>query len=204
MKKALYVCFLCLIFGVPVLCQEKVSVTAIKANLRGTPSSDGIIVTTVSQGEKFELIINKGAWYLVQTPKYVGWIHGNAISIDYSELDAYINRQVREMGLVQDSPNQIPRKTNKPPTTNSSPFQEEYVGGNVNPTIEIKNEADRTVTLILGGAKFVIGAGRTQSITLEPGNYEYFASAPGVNSLSGIKAYKVGYNYSWVFYISRY
>lgn len=62
--------------------QSSATVIAIKANLRGTPRAKGKIITTVKKDEAVEVISKNGAWYLVQTVDFVGWINGNSISMD--------------------------------------------------------------------------------------------------------------------------
>src|ERR1041384_2278798 len=61
--------------------QAKVEVITEKANLRGTPTPSGTAVTQVSQWQIFDLIKQVGPWFLVQTPEYAGWPHGNTIRI---------------------------------------------------------------------------------------------------------------------------
>lgn len=58
-----------------------VTVISEKANLRGTPSVNGEVVQEVSQDEVFELVTSRGAWFLVQTSRFVGWLHGNTIRL---------------------------------------------------------------------------------------------------------------------------
>lgn len=180
--------------------EETVTVIAIKANLRGTPDSRGAIVTIVEKNETFELIAKKGAWFLIQTPKYVGWIHGNAIEIDnYSSSPRTSSSSSYESYTTV----KLPQKTTKRPTDGQSPFKAEYVGGYADPTITITNDADRKVTLIFGGVTYILESGQTKSITVEAGNYEYHASAPRAVPLSGVNTYEVGHIYTWRFYISR-
>jgi SH3-like domain-containing protein len=56
-----------------------VTVISVKANLRGTPSTTGDVVDEVRKDETFKLLEERGSWYLVQTPSYVGWLHGSTI-----------------------------------------------------------------------------------------------------------------------------
>lgn len=82
MKKLLIILAFVFIFSATVFTQtEQIIITAIKANLRGTPNSQGVVVTTVNSGETFTLIKQVGEWYLVQTPKYVGWLHNSTARI---------------------------------------------------------------------------------------------------------------------------
>lgn len=77
--------FFVLLLALTVSAQTKtVTVITEKANLRGTPSPKGSVVEEVSQGEVFELITSKGAWYLVQTSRFVGWMHGNTIKLNFN------------------------------------------------------------------------------------------------------------------------
>jgi len=64
-----------------VISAQQVAVITEKANLRGTPNSSGKVVTEVSQGQLFDLIKQVGGWFLVQTPDYVGWLHGSTIKL---------------------------------------------------------------------------------------------------------------------------
>lgn len=165
---------------------ETVTVISIKANLRGTPSMSGIVVTSVNQGDVFELITTKGAWYLVQTPKYVGWLHGNSIRLDDGTSSDY------------DEP--TPRTTTAPVSGGSSPFQSEYVGGE-RTVISVNNTAKRTLTLTFGGVRYVIPDGGSKVIVADGGAYEFLATAPGVRSMSGVKQFDRGFRYSWTFYV---
>jgi hypothetical protein len=67
-----------LIFPVLAFAQ---SATVIKenANLRGTATSTGKVVTVLSYGTELEVIKQTGAWFLVQSPEFAGWLHGNTI-----------------------------------------------------------------------------------------------------------------------------
>jgi len=67
-----------------------VTVITEEANLRGTPTSAGEILAVVEEGDRFRLIEKKGAWYLVQTPAYVGWLHGNTIRLETDSRGASV------------------------------------------------------------------------------------------------------------------
>ena len=71
-----------LISTVSVFPQNRyVTVIAINANLRSTPTSSGKILDVVEQDETYRLIEQRGPWYLVETENYVGWLHGNTIRL---------------------------------------------------------------------------------------------------------------------------
>jgi len=179
-----------LLVSVSVFAQDTVTVISIKANLRGTPSTSGLVVMTVNKGENFELIKEDSPWYLVQTPTYVGWIHGNAIRKHEEILP-----DLSDLAI-----NEVPRTTTKPSTTGQSPFKTEYVGID-NTIIRITNSADRTLSLTFGGVKYVIAKDEERTIEAEGGNYEYLAKAPGVLPASGVKNFAKGYKYTWNFFI---
>lgn len=122
-----------------------------------------------------------------------------------SYLDSIIDNEesTQRPSIVETIPKSdiTPKITTKKPTENKV-FTETYVGGNSRPTITIKNDAGRVLTLVLGGAKYLLQADETLQLTVDEGNYEYFASTPTTNSLSGVNKYKNGYAYTWEFYIS--
>jgi hypothetical protein len=95
-----------------------VTVISEKANLRGTPSPTGKVVEQVSQDEVFELITSKGAWYLVQTSGFVGWLNGNTIKLNFEILasePAILQEQAPQ--IVAETPAQSSRTETIPPTT---------------------------------------------------------------------------------------
>lgn len=172
--------------------QETITVTAIKANLRGTPSTSGIVVTTVNNGESFELIKEKAPWYLVQTPKYVGWIHGNSISLD-NDFDKIAERYPEPAR---------PKTTLKPVTGGDSLFESEYIGGDET-SVLVVNQTDRLLTLNFGGVKYTVAAGKEYQIEIDGGRYEFSASVPRAYPTSGVEEFKTGYRYSWRFFIVK-
>ena len=190
MKRIVDFAVIVLLLGLSALAQDTITVISIKANLRGTPTTNGIIVTTVDRDETFELIKEKSPWYLIQTPKYVGWIHGNSIRVgdDLPDLSAY---EIK-----------TPRPTTKPVTGTEadSPFQSEYVGGEET-IVYVSNSADRTLTLTFGGVKYVLAKGDQKTIQVDGGNYEFLATATGVRSKSGVREFRKGYSYTWKFFI---
>ncbi len=196
MKRTVVCAVFVLFLGLSALAQDSVTVISIKANLRGTPATNGIVVTTVDQGETFELIKDKSPWYLVQTPKYVGWIHGNSIRVD----EAWRSALTRPITVTRD--NDTPRTTTKPltGTAEDSPFREEYVGGDTS-VINISNSSNRTMNLDFGGARYVLANGEKKTLEVSGGNYEFTASAPGVRSKTGVREFKKGSSYTWDFFV---
>ncbi len=97
-----------------------------------------------------------------------------------------------------------PKSTKDLPQTSGPVFEEKYVGGNLPPTITVKNVSDRTMNLLFGGIPFTVLAGGSEVIkTTDGGIYQFKASAPGVRSLEGSREFKRGYSYSWTFFIRK-
>jgi hypothetical protein len=80
MKKLLPL-LLILIFAFSAYSQTA-TVTAKTAQMRGTASSTGKIIDTVSQNTVLPIYRELGDWALVQSTEYVGWIHISAIKIN--------------------------------------------------------------------------------------------------------------------------
>ncbi len=60
---------------------QTAEVISVNANLRGTPNSSGIVVDTLPQSTVVDVIQQRGPWFLVQSPEYVGWLHGDTIRL---------------------------------------------------------------------------------------------------------------------------
>lgn len=94
-------------------------------------------------------------------------------------------------------------RTPTPSRNTGSPFEARYVGGNRAPEVQVTNNADRTLNLAIGQSRYTIKPSANQTITLEPGVYEFQATAPNVMPLEGEKDFQRGYVYTWTFYIRR-
>lgn len=188
--KSLAVAFLFLFTVATVFAQESGVVTATKANLRGTPSTTGVVVTTLNYGDAFELVKDKAPWYLVQTPTYVGWIHGSVFSFGTEPPAADVTYEPVE-----------PRTTTKD-VSGTSYFETEYVGGS-QPSISVTNSTDRMLTFVFGGVKYTVMAGGSRDIEVNEGRYEYTASVPGARPTGGVENFKRGVRYIKRFYITR-
>lgn len=79
-----------------------------------------------------------------------------------------------------------------------SPIEEtEYY----NPTIEIYNNTNKTLTLKLNDSRYTFESYQKRTIELTPGVYDYYASAPLVIPDYGTERLQSNYTYSWEFYI---
>ena len=161
--------------SLPLFAQESGVVISIQANLRGTPSNAGVIVTKLVKDETFQIYKVESPWYLIQSPKYVGWIDGNAIRITDED---------------ESSPDPV------------IPFQREYVGG-TETVIRAVNDTDRILTLKFGGVTYTVPADKEVEIETGGGRYEYYASVPRATPTSGVKEFTSGYRWTWRFYIVR-
>lgn len=83
MKNLFFIIVLVSAFSMTVFTQSAVVISD-NANLRGTPNSNGRVVDKVAQNTQLEIIKRRSAWFLVQTPEMVGWIHGNTIKLTSS------------------------------------------------------------------------------------------------------------------------
>lgn len=172
-------------------------ISSLRANLRGTPSSDGKVVDVLDKYEKLSLIKQEGTWFLVQSANYVGWLHGSVFTLD----SAMNSSSTPDVIVLRKTIQSKPQTTTKEESNSNSPFSAEYVGSDVDPTITITNNSNKNMTLLFGGVKYKIVAGGKNEITVDGGNYEYNASAPGVRPAIGVKTFSRGYAYSWTFYI---
>lgn len=177
--------------SVGVYSQQYGTVSAIKANLRGTPATNGIVMTTVNKGVTFEVIKDAAPWYLIQTDTHVGWVHGNGI-------DLYVPSSTRT--VYEPIEPTTPQRTTKSVTSTESLFEKEYVGGTAT-SLKIVNATDRLLTFVFGGVKYTISSGNSTVVDFEKGRYEYSVSASGVRGMSGVEEFSGGYDYSWRFTI---
>lgn len=69
------------------------------------------------------------------------------------------------------------------------------------PTVNVKNNTNRTLTLVLNGTKYTFKPYSSQTITLEAATYDYRASVPGIMPIAGRKNLELGYDYDWQFRI---
>jgi hypothetical protein len=76
---------LAVVFFVTIFTYSQSAVVIVEnANLRGTPNQNGKVVDILLNGSSIEIIKQSGAWFLLQTSEYVGWLHGNTIRLNES------------------------------------------------------------------------------------------------------------------------
>lgn len=192
----------CLFLVQLVVGQDTGTVSAIKANLRGTPSGSGVVITTVTNGESFEIVKDKAPWYLIQTSKYVGWIHGNGISLSSANGPLSPTNIERVFGVRTAMPTPIPvqEKLYVPTTppevlryeTGTNLISEQNLGGRGSIQISngtsvdavaklVDNYSNKTIRLVYIRASSVATVS-----SIRPGNYVLkFSLGTGYDSSSG-------------------
>lgn len=80
-------------------------------------------------------------------------------------------------------------------------FQTEYVPSLISPEVAIENASHKDLNLKLGSDIHQIPAHSNRTVTLEPGTFKYYASAPGVLPAMGERAFDTGHRYTWKFWI---
>jgi uncharacterized protein YgiM (DUF1202 family) len=85
MKIAASICTGLLLAGI-IFSQRLATVTADKAELRGTASWSGKVLDRVKKGVVFDVLSEKAGWFLVQTKEFPGWIVGESVHIDAGNI----------------------------------------------------------------------------------------------------------------------
>lgn len=147
-----------------------------RANLRSEPYADAPIVRELVERELVVLLSRShvNGWYHVIHVDSAdeGWISGYVIKVRYTS-----------------SPRPAPT------------FTPSYVDSYSNPTVSVTNDSYKTLTLSVAGTRYSIAPHSTRSITVRPGRFDFYATAPGVVPLAGTKVWEVGYEYTWRFWI---
>lgn len=102
-----------------------------------------------------------------------GWIHKDFVSIKLTD------------------------KPNPPPD-----FEETRTRSDVDPTLTITNQTDKTLRLRLGGQLHIIAPRVEKTVELRPGKYKFFASVPGMIPVVGNHYFSKGITTSWRFFIT--
>ncbi len=132
MKKLIPFIFI-LCFGLAAYSQTA-TVISENANLRGTPTTRGKIVATLSRDDKVEMIKQKGAWFLVQSSTDIGWVHGSTIRLDGSSVEELTVPPIRlnqNVKLGNTDSNSTNAESELPPTK-PGPMPKTISGGVLN------------------------------------------------------------------------
>ena len=72
-----FVGVLALLMGTVFACHAQpgtVTIVAKEADVLGAAHPGAKVLTQVSRGDSYEVIVSRGDWYLIQTPEFVGWL----------------------------------------------------------------------------------------------------------------------------------
>jgi hypothetical protein len=61
---------------------QTATVISENVDLRGTPTLKGKVIETVSKDTSLEIIKQRGVWFLVQSPEFVGWVYRESIKLN--------------------------------------------------------------------------------------------------------------------------
>ena len=90
MCRTLLIPALFLAFSVTCFAQQaRLEVTGVKTSVHGVPNATAEVLTTVNRGEIYHVLSVSKGWYLIQTPKYVGWIEAPQVRYLGRENEPY-------------------------------------------------------------------------------------------------------------------
>jgi hypothetical protein len=151
-------------------------VTAERGYLRKNADLSSTVLLEVPKGDLLVLLNTApdGSWHNVLHVKtnQEGWIHRNAVAAYYT-------------------------KNPKPKLT----IPGRDTGSLKNPSLEVKNDSNKELTLKIGETRYVFYSQETKTIQITPGKYSFYASAPSVIPDFGEENFQAGYVYTWRFYI---
>lgn len=102
-------------------------------------------------------------------------------------------------GYVHKSYIKVGKLVNK---SNESVFSPTGQSSSYEPEIKIYNNTSKTLTLKMNTALYYFHPYETKNISLNPGEYDFRASAPGVIPYIGTENLNRNQGYSWQFYIT--
>ncbi len=175
MKRLFLLALLCFSFSVGNA-QSYLGWVTTKVNLREGPGTNHGIISTMSQGTQI---------FIVSTKAENGFV--NIIDIA-SNKEGYVSKAFIEQGdEVEISQGGI--------------FQPTGATSTYKPEIKIYNNTVKTLTLKLNDVSYTFSSRERKSFHLDPGVYNYRASAPGVIPDLGTENLENNRGYEWEFYI---
>lgn len=147
-----------------------------QVNFRKGPSTDYGIISSLKQGTQIFIVSldTENDYY-------------NIIDIATNK-EGYIHKSFVKLGELVEK--------NESGMFTPSGQTEKY-----NPEIEIFNNTSLTLTLKLNSEIYAFSPKQKRTITLDPGSYNYRASAPGVIPNIGTENMESNMGYTWQFYI---
>ena len=175
MKKKLLLLFFVLFSNV-IYCQSYLGIIIKQVNFReGSNSNDKIISSLKPQTQIFIISLETENNYY------------NIIDIA-SDREGYIHKSYVKVGKVVNKSN----KSVFSPTGQLSNYESE---------VKIFNNTRKTLTLKMNTELYYFSPYETKNISLNPGEYDFRASAPGVIPYIGTENLNSNQGYSWQFYI---
>lgn len=175
MKKLYYIIFI-LILSVNCFSQSYLGYISKKTSMREGPGKDYSIILTLSKNTPifiFSLDTEDGYYHIIEIE---------------SNTEGYIpSSNVKSIEKLSKSPENVfaPR---------GSIFS-------YNSEVYVYNNTSKTMTLKLNTTSYIFSPKESKTITLTPGYYDFYASAPGVVPNYGSKNFQNNMSYQWEFYI---
>lgn len=159
-----------------VLCQSYLGTITRQVNFREEPATDNGIISSLKQGTQIFIVSLE-----TENDFY------NIIDIA-TDKEGYIHKSFIKLGdLVEKNERGMFTPSGKTSTYNTE--------------IEIFNNNSMTLALKLNSETYSLAPKQKGTITLNPGTYNYRASAPGVIPNIGTEYMKSNMGYIWQFYI---
>lgn len=175
MKKILFLLML-LLFNIDVFSQSYLGWITKQVNFREGPSSEYKIIKSLPPGTQIFIVsIDSESDYY------------NIIDIE-SNKEGFVHKAFIKLGETVE-------------LNEGGIFTPDRTSTEYKPEIEIFNNTNITLTLKLNDEIFSFNANQKRTISLNPGIYNYRASAPGVIPNIGKEKIESNMVYSWQFYI---
>lgn len=175
MKRKVLLLFLILISNV-IYSQSYLGTITKQVNFRaGSSSSDNIISSLKAQTQIFIISLETDNDYY------------NIIDIN-TDKEGYVHKSYVKVGKIVNKSNESVFS----PTGQSSNYESE---------VKIFNNTRKTLTLKMNTELYYFSPYETKNISLNPGEYDFRASAPGVVPYIGTENLNSNQGYSWQFYI---
>ncbi len=159
-----------------VFCQSYLGVVTKQVNFRQGPGKEYDVISSLPQGSSIFIIS------LETTNDFY-----NVIDIE-NDKEGYIHKSfVKKIREIKEN--------------ESGFFTPNGTTSEYNPSIEIFNNTDLSVTLKLNAETYLFNSHEKKTISLSPGSYVYRASAPGVIPNFGTEHLQSNQDYTWQFFI---
>lgn len=177
MKKVFTIClFLFLFISQISIAQSYLGTVKKRTNLRELPNANSSILSTLNPGSQI---------FIISLETINGFY--NIIDIE-TDIEGYVAESQVKVGEIVER-------------TKERVFSPSGEISSYNPKVEIFNNTVLTLTLKLNESIFKFDPHETKTITLNPGYYDFRASASGVVPVSGGENLISNMGYRWEFYV---